>query len=295
MPRTARDSSRLLIAEEPLQVLPSLAVAIGLNEAIILQQMHYWLKRSEHVMEGETWIYNTYSQWQQQFPFWGLNTIKRAVQQLEECGIVTSTTRFNRNPIDKTKWYTINYHRLNDFCRSSTTQDGLSTTHLGSMDDPSWVNDDPNCTHSQRLHTEITPEILNPKIPRACAKTSGARETHVTPLPRPAYPPGFLLFWDCYPHERRASKPACLQVWQTQALETRTTEILEKVERLKVTSWVGKEATFIPLTLTWLTQGRYEDDLMEMPRAILRGLGAREQRNAEASLRLIEEMKHGRL
>ena len=35
--------SRLLINENPLQVLPTLAVKIGLNEAMILQQMHYWL------------------------------------------------------------------------------------------------------------------------------------------------------------------------------------------------------------------------------------------------------------
>ena len=33
----------LLISEPPLQVLPSLAVKIGLNEAIVLQQIHYWL------------------------------------------------------------------------------------------------------------------------------------------------------------------------------------------------------------------------------------------------------------
>ena len=36
-------SSKLLIDEPPLQVLPSLALKIGLNEAIILQQVHYWL------------------------------------------------------------------------------------------------------------------------------------------------------------------------------------------------------------------------------------------------------------
>lgn len=32
----------LLIEEPPLQILPSLAAAIGLNEAIVLQQL-YWL------------------------------------------------------------------------------------------------------------------------------------------------------------------------------------------------------------------------------------------------------------
>ena len=36
-------SHRLLIDEPPLMVLPSLAAVIGLNEAIMLQQIHYWL------------------------------------------------------------------------------------------------------------------------------------------------------------------------------------------------------------------------------------------------------------
>ena len=37
-------SSRLLIDEYPLVVQPSLAALVGINEAIILQQIHYWLQ-----------------------------------------------------------------------------------------------------------------------------------------------------------------------------------------------------------------------------------------------------------
>ena len=63
--------SRLLIHESPLQVLPSLAVKIGLNEAIILQQLHYWLNpdHNKNIREGSHWVYNSYEQWQKQFPF----------------------------------------------------------------------------------------------------------------------------------------------------------------------------------------------------------------------------------
>ena len=51
----------LLISEPPLQVLPSLAVKIGLNEAIILQQVHYWLLKSNNIRDGYKWVYNSYS------------------------------------------------------------------------------------------------------------------------------------------------------------------------------------------------------------------------------------------
>ena len=62
--------SDLLINEPPLQVLPSLACAVGLNEALILQQFHYWLQHSNNIKDGHKWIYNSYQEWHKQFPFW---------------------------------------------------------------------------------------------------------------------------------------------------------------------------------------------------------------------------------
>lgn len=44
--------SKLLIQESPVMIIPSLAVKIGLNEAVILQQIHYWVSMSNHVIEG---------------------------------------------------------------------------------------------------------------------------------------------------------------------------------------------------------------------------------------------------
>lgn len=52
--------SNLLIDDYPILVLPKLATEIGLNEAIVLQQMHYWLKKSNHNYDGKRWIYNSF-------------------------------------------------------------------------------------------------------------------------------------------------------------------------------------------------------------------------------------------
>jgi hypothetical protein len=103
------DVSRLLVAEPPLLVLPSLAVAVGLNEAIFLQQLHYWLRQSGKEREGRRWVYNTYEEWAEQLPFWSVRTIRRIVGELEERGLVVSTTAYNAQKIDRTKWYTIDY------------------------------------------------------------------------------------------------------------------------------------------------------------------------------------------
>lgn len=108
------NTSFLLIDESPLQVLPSLAEKIGLNESILLQQLHYWLKKSEYFYDGRKWVYNTYEDWQRQFSFWSVDTIKRVFLFLEKKGIILSTSKYNKIKIDRTKWYTIDYDKLNN-------------------------------------------------------------------------------------------------------------------------------------------------------------------------------------
>lgn len=104
--------SDLLINEPPLQVLPSLACAVGLNEALILQQFHYWLQHSNNIKDGHKWIYNSYQEWHKQFPFWkSKNTLISAIKHLEDMGILVSGN-YNKAKFDKTKWYRINYEKL---------------------------------------------------------------------------------------------------------------------------------------------------------------------------------------
>ena len=85
---------------------------IGLNGAIFLQQLHYWIgkyrtkRRNYH--DGHYWIYNTYEDWQKQFPFWSVRTIQRILNDLEKNELILSAN-YNKKKFDKTKWYTINY------------------------------------------------------------------------------------------------------------------------------------------------------------------------------------------
>ena len=107
--------SRLLINEPPLQVLPSLAKEIGLNEAIMLQQMHYWLIKSSHEFEGVKWFYKTLEDWQAEFSFWSTMTIRRTLTNLEKQKVIR-IGNFNKKKFDKTKWYTIEYQCVNRRC-----------------------------------------------------------------------------------------------------------------------------------------------------------------------------------
>jgi len=101
-----RNMSKLLIPESPIQLIPSLAKAIGLNEAIFIQQLHYWSLKS-----NDGWVYNTYEQWQEQFPFWSNRTIQRIVRNLEETGLLISR---QDNDYDRKKYYQIDYDKLDE-------------------------------------------------------------------------------------------------------------------------------------------------------------------------------------
>lgn len=107
--------SKLLFDEEPLLIPPQLAKKIGLNEAIVLQQIHYWVKKNEKenkgFRDGYYWTFNPYNKWQKQFPFWSVRTIQRTIRKLEKMGLIVSAN-YNHLSIDRTKWYRIDYEVL---------------------------------------------------------------------------------------------------------------------------------------------------------------------------------------
>ncbi|WP_462410365.1 conserved phage C-terminal domain-containing protein [Neobacillus sp. Marseille-QA0830] len=165
--------SKLLIDEAPIMIIPSLAAKIGLNEAIVLQQIHYWVQTSSHVIEGKRWIYNTYKEWQKQMPFWSESTIKRIILSLEERGFLLSAN-WNKIKLDKTKWYTIDYQRVESLAKVPASD----TTQLQAEPDPfeisvpSSVQADPSEilewaigeSELTQAIPEITSEITTEKI-----------------------------------------------------------------------------------------------------------------------------------
>lgn len=95
-----------------LHFCPLEAEAVGLNEAIVISRVRFWLSRSKHIYSSKPWIYNTYSDWQLQFPFWSVRTIQGIFLRLEQQGILKSTNRLNKSRYDKTKWYSLDEEAL---------------------------------------------------------------------------------------------------------------------------------------------------------------------------------------
>ena len=161
------DKSKTLI------INTELAVILGdLNESIVLNQLNYWLeinkKANKHFIDGRFWVYNTYNDWKEEnFQYWSEKTIQRTFTRLENKGIVISAN-FNKSGIDKTKWYTIDYDKLEEIVNLyreehdnlSQRQDNMSTRQ-DKMTCPSGQSDraiPENTTNNtnRNYHSEIT-------------------------------------------------------------------------------------------------------------------------------------------
>lgn len=155
-------SNKLLLDEHPLVILPSLAKEIGLNEAIILQQIHYWLviaekaKDSSKFYEGRWWTFGTYVDWQEQFPWWSTDTVGRVVRKLEKDGLLLSR-KPDAKDWNQRKWYTIEYGKL--------PQSRDAICHDGEPQDATILNRNPKTSSKTSPKKESTPDGVRPPTP----------------------------------------------------------------------------------------------------------------------------------
>ena len=222
--------SRLLINEPPLQVLPSLAVKIGLNEAIVLQQVHYWLERSKTSINGHLWVYNSVSEWRTQFPFWSDDTISRALKSLRTRGVVIAE-QLSPDARDRSMYYRIDYSALSAIdgiaAECTTASCGNGSSQVAAIPIRS------------REYTENTPQP--PKGERV--------------------PAGFAEFWALYP--KKVGKDAAMSAWKRK-VKGDSAEVIASLKTQKTQeAWTKDGGRFIPNPATWLNQGRWKDEVVQ--------------------------------
>jgi DNA-binding transcriptional ArsR family regulator len=169
--------SSLLIHEPPLQVLPSLAKIIGLNEAILLQQTHYWLLRAEHIAEDtdgieRRWVHKTLKEWERELPFWSQSTIRRTLRSLKDADLLVAE-RLRKRDGDQTVFYSINYESLTDaVARARSCSDPSSPrprAELFNLNTPPVQSEHLRAAHNARARSETTTESVSSSCESAYA------------------------------------------------------------------------------------------------------------------------------
>lgn len=139
-----------------------LACILGLNEALVLEQINYWLemnkKNNRNFHEGRYWTYNTIKDWQKEFPFWSESTIKRIFKRLRDMEIII-VDNFNVYQMDRTLWYSIDYEKLEEITSVSISSDeDTDSSQFEPMDTTNKTSAIPE------ISSEITSDMYNQSI-----------------------------------------------------------------------------------------------------------------------------------
>ncbi|MGA4725402.1 replication protein [Carnobacterium maltaromaticum] len=227
--------SKLLIDDYPIQVLPKLANAIGLNEAIVLQQIHYWINKKTHFKDERYWTYGSMSKWQKEnFSWWSLITVKRAFKNLEDMGLLI-TANYNKAGFDKTKWYSVDYEVL----------EGMSQR---------WYQNEPT----------VVSKRANPKYQNELTNTLDFTETSTETI-KDICSNEFERLWSMYP-KKQGNKGTALKnyVKARSGKNAVTYEFVEEALKKAISYWKTSqtETKFIPMAATWFNQNRWNDELI---------------------------------
>ena len=183
-------STHLLLNEKPLMVLPSLAKYFGINESIILQQIHWVIEikqeheddRTDH--DGFTWCKYTLAQWQSKLGWLTTDGIYRLLKRLEEKTIVRSC-KPNAGKRDQTKWYRIDYLEFEAHfqkCISDSVQNPISDSGLNAL----YKKDLKDLNKKDFFFSAENLESSSPEEKKESDAIDGNPEIQETPPPTPA-------------------------------------------------------------------------------------------------------------
>lgn len=86
------------------------ACEYGLNEAIILQNIFFWVTKNAangvHFHDGRYWTYNSAPAFTKLFPYFTKRQIQYALKKLEEHGLIL-VGNYNKQRFDQTRWYAL--------------------------------------------------------------------------------------------------------------------------------------------------------------------------------------------
>ena len=243
--------SNLLFDERPMLVIPKLAAMLGGSDrAIILQQLHYWLLKSENVHDGRRWVYNSMEAWHKQF-YWikSVRTIKGHFNALEKMGIVL-TGNYNKAGFDRTKWYTIDYDHLqkteNAWCKNCP-MDSAKVTQCTVQDLPNAQCK--NYPTNTIEYTETTSENTTNKQANAVSADADLSES-------------FNKLWNLYP-KKQGKKDAFrhYKAWRKKSKDNTDDYLLRKLNEYK--AYLAANQWLHPMNGSTWFNGRFDDDYSE--------------------------------
>lgn len=253
----------MLFNFRPLVINPELAMRIGLNEAIVLQQVNYWINDKEQgvIHAGRRWVFNSYESWVKQFPFWSADTVKRAFTSLVKQGCL-DVEQLNKSLHDRTNYYAINHEceLLND-AEQVPSSNGANCPDRQAQDAP--MDEGKNARSLTVTTTKTTTETNS--IGASADAPAPARSA------KQDYSPEFEKAWQAYPKRAGGnSKAAAYKAWKARLKDgVKPEDMLAGVKRyaayVKVTGNAGTQ--FVKQAATFFGPDRHFEEAWQTPSA----------------------------
>jgi len=119
-----------------------IATKYGLPEAVVLWNLMFWIRKNrangtnihEVCIDGEnvqrTWTYNSISAFEELFPWWSADQIRRILKRLVNDGVIIEGN-YNKMRMDRTKWYAFRDEESMINSHLAKSPDGLAKTTNG--------------------------------------------------------------------------------------------------------------------------------------------------------------------
>ena len=243
----------------------SIANEIGLEEAIILSNIAYWIDKNmandKHFIDGKHWTYNSHSAFLAMFPYLkSRKKIEKILKKLIDFGLIEKGC-FNKSAYDRTSWY-------------SLTEKGVETLEQSNgrnlpMD---WKD---NTNGEEEIYppipnrnTYITPDSIkeiNKETPSLVGKESELNPPDIGAAPPLVVTDNFEVFWKAYPNKKgKAGALAKWNVLKKQKTLPNIHVILNAIQAQKEWRNTAKQGEFRPEwkhPSTWLNQGCWDDEV----------------------------------
>lgn len=171
-----------LLEEEPISFYPNAAVTFGVNEAIVLQQISFYMninkkKHSKrHFKQGRWWVFNTYKQWcEDHFPWLSERGLQGVILGLEKQGVLLSMQGVE-NTRDRRKWYSVDRKKVAELVQNAIQKRAMHDANYAPSHDAKNVSSETQNLYDE--NTESTSEITyREETTYARANASAAQST----------------------------------------------------------------------------------------------------------------------
>lgn len=240
----------------------SIAEQYGVNAAIILENLGYWIRRNEangtNFHDGTFWTFNSRRAYRELFPYMSERQISTAFDKLIDDGLVI-VGDYNEDRRDRTLWYAL-------------TEKGKSILHFDEMQSAKTSNaNSRNVTPLPNINAPINSFSVPPITPEGGKGKRnlvvGDGEGGIVFVPNDATPAEirkhlmFAKFWNAYPRkvDRKGSEHAFLRIKNVGEVFPAIMDALERQKRSD--QWTKDGGKFIPHPKTWINGERWNDEL----------------------------------